>query len=70
MMLRKHEANSQVNNNVEARSQQNHFTTLKSHPRTYALPKISSTSTEHPPLGEHLWGTATAFQKNFKRLKL
>ena len=69
-MLRKHEANPQENN-AEARRQQSRFATLlKSHPHTDMRPKICSTSAEHPPLGEHLWGTASACQKNFKRLKL
>ena len=27
-------------------------------------PKIHSTSAENPPLGEHLWGTGSACQKN------
>ena len=43
---------------------------LKSHPRTDRPPKIRSTSTEYPSLGEHLWGTASACQKKFKRLNL
>ena len=43
-------------------------TLLKSHPYTDTLPKICSTSTEHPPLGEYLQGTASTGQKNFKIL--
>ena len=58
-------------NNAEARSQQNRLTTLlKSHPCADASPKIHSTSAEHLPPGEHLCETASACQKNFKRLKL
>ena len=69
-MLHKQEANPQENNNAEARSQQSHFVTLlKSRPCTDSPPKICGTSPEHPPLEEHLWGTASACQKNFKRLK-
>ena len=65
--LCKHEANPQENNDAEARSQQSRFATLlKSHPRTDKPPKICSTSTEHPPLGEQLWGTASTCQKNLK----
>ena len=45
-------------------------TLLKSHPRTDRPSKIRSTSTEHPPLGEHLRGTASACQKKFKRFNL
>ena len=45
-------------------------TFLKSHPRTDRAPKIGSTSTERPPLGQHLQGTASAWQKKFKRLNL
>ena len=41
-------------------------TLLKSHPRTDRPPKICSTSTEHPPLGQHLRGTTSACQKKFK----
>ena len=69
-MLCKHEANPrQENNNAEARSQRSRFATLlKSHPRTVTPPKIRSTSAEHHPLGEHLWGTASVCQKNFKDL--
>ena len=44
-------------------------TLLKSHPCTDMPQKIYSTPAEHPP-GEHLWKTASACQKNFKRLKL
>ena len=70
-MLCKHEANPQENNNAEAQPQQSRFATLlKSHPRTVTPPKIRSTFAEHPPPGEHLWGTASACQKNFKRLEL
>ena len=70
-MLPRHEANPKESNNAEARSHQSRFETLlKSHPRTDAPPKIHSTSAEHPPSGEHLWGTASACQKNFKILKL
>ena len=32
-------------------------------------PKISSISVEHHAPVEHLWKTASAYQKNFKRLK-
>ena len=67
-MLPRYKANSEKNNNAQARSQQSHFATLlKSHPRTDTPPKIRSTSAEHPPLGEHLWET---LEGNFKRLKL
>ena len=45
-------------------------TLLKSHPRTDRPPKIRSTSTEHPSVGEHLRETASACQKKFKRLNL
>ena len=70
-MLRKHEANPPENNNAEAESQQSRFATLsKLHPRTDTPSKIPSTSTEHPPLGEHLRGIASACQKKFKRLNL
>ena len=70
-MLRKHEANSQDNNNAEVQSQQSRFATLlKSQSRTDTPPKIRSTSTEHPPLGQHLRGTASACQEEFKRLNL
>ena len=70
-MLRKHEANPQENNNAEAQPQQSRFATLlKSHPCIDTPPKIRITSTEHPPPGEHLWGTVSASQKNFKRLEL
>ena len=49
-MLCKHEAHPGENNRAEARSQQSYFATLlKSHPRTYAPPKICSTSAGHPP---------------------
>ena len=66
-MFYKNEANPQENNNTEARSQQSRFATLfKSHPRTDTTPKIRSTSAEHTPLGEHLWGTASVCQKNIK----
>ena len=68
-MLCKHEANSQENSNAEAQSQQSRFATLlKSHPPTDTPPKIRSTSAGHPPLEEHLWGTASACQKNLKDL--
>ena len=70
-MLCKHEAKPRENCNAETRSQQSCFATLlKSHPRTDMPPKIHSTSTEHPPPGEDLWGVASACRKNFKRLKL
>ena len=70
-MFPKHEANPQENNNAEARSQQSRSATLlKLHQRTDTPLKIRSTSAKHPPLGEHIWGTACACQKNFKRLKL
>ena len=69
-MLPQNEANP-WENNAEARSQQSHFATLlKSHLHIDTPPKIGSTSAEHPRLGEHPWGTASACQKNFKRLKL
>ena len=56
----KHKANPQENNSAEVRSQQSRFATLlKSHPRTDTPPKILSTFAEHPPPGEHLWGTAS-----------
>ena len=49
-MLCKHEAHPGENNRAEARFQQSCFATLlKSHPRTYAPPKICSTSGGHPP---------------------
>ena len=68
-MLCKHEASPQENSNAEARSQQSRFETLlKSHPRMDAPPKICRTSAEHPPSGEQLWGAASIYQKNFKRL--
>ena len=38
-------------------------TLLKLHARTDRPPKICSTSTEHPLLGEHFRGTASACQK-------
>ena len=70
-VLRKHEAIPLENNNAEARSQQSRLTALlKSHPRTDTPPKNRSTSAEHPPPEEHLWGTASACQKNFKKRKL
>ena len=70
-MLRRHQVNPRLNNNAEARSQQSRFATLlKSHPGTDTPPNIRSTSAEYPTPGEHLWGTASACQKNFKRLKL
>ena len=70
-MLCKPEANPQENNNAELQSQQSRLATLlKSHPRTDTPPKIPSTSAEQPPPGEHLWGTASACQKNFKKLRL
>ena len=43
---------------------------LKSHPRTDMSPKTRNTSAERPPPEEHLWGTASTCQKNFKRLNL
>ena len=58
-MLWKHEANPQEHNNAEAQPRQSRFATLlKSHPRTETPPQIRSTSAEHPPPGEHIWGTA------------
>ena len=70
-MLCKHEANPQENNNAKAQSQQSCFATLlKSHPHTDMSLKIRSTSAEHPSPGEHLWGTASACQKNFEILEL
>ena len=70
-MLPRHEANPQENSNAEVRSQQSRFATLlKSHPRRETPPKIRSTSAEPPPPGKHFWETASACQKNFKRLKL
>ena len=77
-MLPRHEANAQENNNAEAQSQQRRFATLiKSHPHTDTSAKIRSTSAEHPPPGEYLWGIAPACQNlnhalNYekKRLKL
>ena len=61
------EANPQEDNNAEARIQQSRFATLlKLHPRTDTPPKIYCTSAEHPILGEQIWRTASAFQKNFK----
>ena len=69
-MLCKHEANPQENNNAEAQPRQSRLAALlKSHPRTDMPPKIRSTSAERPPPGEHFWGTASACQKNFKRLE-
>ena len=70
-MLCKHEANPQENKNDEARSQQSRFAILlKSHPGTDAPPKICSIPVDHPPPGEHLSGTTSVCQKNFKRPKL
>ena len=70
-MFRKHEANPQEKNNAEVQFQQSCFLTLlKSHPDADTAPKICSTTTEHPLLGEHLGKTASACQKNFKRLNL
>ena len=43
---------------------------LQSHSRTNKPPKIRSTSAEHSPPEEHLWGTASASQKILKRLRL
>ena len=43
---------------------------LKSHPRTDAPPKIRNTSTEYPPLGQHLRVIASACQKKFKKTLL
>ena len=40
------------------------------HTHAQIHPKIRSTCAEHPPPGEHLWGTASACKKNFKRRKL
>ena len=47
-------------------------TLLKSPMRMDTPPKICSisASAERPPPGEYLWGTASACQKNFKRLKV
>ena len=60
--------NPQESNNAEARSQQSHFAILlKSHLRTDTPKKTRRTSAEHPPPGEHLWGTASTCQKNFKK---
>ena len=70
-MLCKHEANPQENSNAEAQPEQSCFATLlKSHPCTDTPPIIHSTYAEHPPSGEHLWGTASAYQKNIKSLEL
>ena len=70
-MFCKHEANPQENNDAEVQCQQSCFGTLmKSHPHMGAPLKIHSTPTEHPPTGEHLWGTASVCQNNFKRLEL
>ena len=69
-MLCKHEANPQENKNAEAQPQQSRFATLlKSHPHTDTPLKIRSTSTEHPPPGEHLWGTVKRILKdlNYKK---
>ena len=61
----------QKNNNVEAWYQQSHFATLlKPHLRTDTPLKTHSTSAEESSLGEYLWGTASACQQNFKRIKL
>ena len=50
-------------------SQQSHFATLlKSHQHTEMPSKIRSTSTEYPPSGETLWGTASACQKNLQKV--
>ena len=66
-MLPRQESNPQENNNAEARSQENRFAILlKSHAHTDTPPKIRSTPVEHPLPGEHLWGTFSACQKNFK----
>ena len=70
-MLWKHETNPEKNKNVEAGSHQNLFgNLLKSHPCTDNSLKICSTSSDHPLPVKQLWGTASACQKNFKRLKL
>ena len=69
-MFRKHEANSQENHNAEVHSRQKPLHNLKSHPHTDRAPKIRSTITKHPFLGQHLWGTASACPKKFKRLNL
>ena len=45
-------------------------TSLKSHPRTDAPPKIHSIPVEPPSPEENLWGTASVCRKSFKRLKL
>ena len=61
----------QETKNAEAQSQQSHFATLlKSDPHTDTHRKTHSTSAEHPPRGEYLWGSASACQEKFKRLKL
>ena len=66
-VLCKHEANPQENNNAEAQSQQSRFATLlKFLPRRDKPPNIRSRSAKHSPPGEHLWGTVSACQKNFK----
>ena len=70
-VLCKHEANPLENNNAELRIQQIcSVTLLISYLRMEMLPKICSRSAEHLPPGQHLWGAASACQKNFKRLKL
>ena len=43
-------------------------TLLKSHPRTDRPPKIRSTSTEHPPLGQHLRETVSHVRRSLKDL--
>ena len=53
----RHEINPQQNTNTEVRSQQSRFATLlKSHPCTYTLPEIPSTSAEHPAYRENTSG--------------
>ena len=43
-------------------------TLLKLHPRTDRPPKIRSTSTEHPPLGQHLRETVSHVRRSLKDL--
>ena len=64
-------ANQLENSNAELRIQQICSATLLiSYMRKNMLPKICSRSAEHLPPGKHLWGAASACQKNFRRLKL
>ena len=69
-MLHQHDANPQENNAEERRQQSCFATLLKLYPRTDMPLKVYSTSAENPPPKEYLWATASACQKNFKRLKL